>query len=261
MIRAVLAGLVCSCSAGASGRSPTGLASQQHGVRRFLRPGWSFGRFRCPSNSRTVAGTSTWATRSSPDGASEVTDPKNPKYISSSRGPQGTVTSQIRFKQPDADRSQADEAGASGGNTKATETAVLLWDISDPVNRSRSQAGKWSSGTHRNSYRAANTRISANMPGYRGRTLVALTSAIQEPEKEAGRWWMPGQKEGETAPENLPDFTGRPMSARWEDGHHGLRSCDHQSHQRRGASQVNRAAHVTPPFPDVGSIGAHGAAL
>src|SRR5215470_8936284 len=133
----------------------------------------------------------------------DVTDPKNPKYAKFIPGPPGTVTSQITLHDnlmltglgPD------ESAASSGADTKAAETAVLLWDISDPINPR--QISGWKGGprgTHRNSYPGGKyAYLSANMPSYRGRILVILDVSDPSNPKEAGRWWMPGQKEGETA--------------------------------------------------------------
>lgn len=82
---------------------------------------------------------------------------------------------------------------------QSREEGVRIWDISDPVGpRLLSHWRTGSTGTHRNGYpggRYAN--LAANMPGYRGQILVFLDVSDPKNPKEAGRWWMPGQKETE----------------------------------------------------------------
>jgi hypothetical protein len=52
-------------------------------------------------------------------------------------------------------------------------------------------------GTHRNSYPGGKyAYLSAGMPGFKGNILVILDVSDPKSPKEAGRWWMPGQKEG-----------------------------------------------------------------
>jgi hypothetical protein len=53
-------------------------------------------------------------------------------------------------------------------------------------------------GTHRDGYPGGKyVNMSAGMPGYKGQILVFLDISEPNQPKEAGRWWMPGQKEGE----------------------------------------------------------------
>jgi len=193
----------------------------------------------------------------------DVTDPKNPKYVKFIAGPQGTITSQITLHDNLMLTGLGpDEAGASGGNTKAAEAAVLLWDISDPVNPK--QISGWKGGprgTHRNSYPGGKyAYLSANMPGYRGRILVILDVSDPRSPKEAGRWWMPGQKEGETAlgkispgfhgPANIsPD--GKMATMGYAPAIINLDISDVEHPKLIGQLTM------TPPFPDVGAQSEH----
>jgi hypothetical protein len=53
-------------------------------------------------------------------------------------------------------------------------------------------------GTHRDGYPGGKyAYLSAGMPGYKGQILVILDVSDPKNPKEAGRWWLPGQKEGE----------------------------------------------------------------
>ncbi len=76
---------------------------------------------------------------------------------------------------------------------------MLVWDIHDPVNPK--QLSWWktgATGTHRDSYPGGRyVNMSAGMPGYKGQILVFLDISDPSHPKEAGRWWMPGQKDGE----------------------------------------------------------------
>jgi hypothetical protein len=55
-----------------------------------------------------------------------------------------------------------------------------------------------STGVHRIGYPGGKyVNLTAAIPGYLGRILVFLDISDPKNPKEAGRWWMPGQKEGE----------------------------------------------------------------
>jgi len=194
----------------------------------------------------------------------DVTDPKNPKYVKFIPGPRGTITSQITLHDdlmltglgPDEDAAQ------SGASTQAAETAVLLWDISDPSNPKQISGWKGGTrGTHRNSYPGGKyAYLSANMPGYRGRILVILDVSDPKSPKEAGRWWMPGQREGETAvgkvspgfhgPANIsPD--GKMATMGYAPAIINLDISDIAHPKLIGQLTM------TPPFPDVGAQSEH----
>ena len=59
--------------------------------------------------------------------------------------------------------------------------------------------------------------LSAGMPGYKGQILVFLDISDPAHPKEAGRWWMPGQKEGEPP-------SPRRCTASWARVHRGDRA-------------------------------------
>jgi hypothetical protein len=91
-----------------------------------------------------------------------------------------------------------------GDASKPYDEGVLIWDIADPVNpKQLGQYKTGGNGTHRNYYAGGKyMHLAAGMKGYRGNIYVIVD--ISDPAKpiEAGRWWVPGQKEGEsqTAP-------------------------------------------------------------
>src|SRR5262249_50126441 len=64
-------------------------------------------------------------------------------------------------------------------------------------------------GTHRNSYPGGKyAYLSAAAPGFSSNILVILDISDPAQPKEAGRWWMTGQREGETKPEGPEGFHG-----------------------------------------------------
>jgi hypothetical protein len=92
-----------------------------------------------------------------------------------------------------------DRAGYGGDPNKKVNEGVLVWDISNPLGPE--QVAWWktgATGTHRDGYPGGKyAYLSAGMPGYKGQILVILDVSDPAHPKEAGRWWMTGQKEGE----------------------------------------------------------------
>ena len=127
----------------------------------------------------------------------DVTDPKNPRYVRFMPGPAGYVTSQVTLHgnllitDLDFDRDAKD--------APPTTATAILWDISNPENPkevSRFLGGP--RGAHRSSYPGGKyAYLSTTMPGYHGRILVILDVSDPRHPVEAGRWWQPGQKDGE----------------------------------------------------------------
>jgi hypothetical protein len=93
---------------------------------------------------------------------------------------------------------------------KPNDEGVLIWDISDPINpRQLSHWKTGSTGTHRNSYPGGRyAYLSAAAPGYSSNILVTLDISDPAQPKEAGRWWMTGQKDGEANPVGPEGFHG-----------------------------------------------------
>lgn len=127
----------------------------------------------------------------------DVTDPTNPQVVKFIPGPPNGDTGQIDLSGNIMITGLQNRQGYK--SEKPPDEGVIIWDISDPVNPK--QLALWktgATGTHRNGYpggRYAN--LSAGMPGYKGQILVFLDLSDPAHPKEAGRWWMPGQKEGE----------------------------------------------------------------
>ncbi len=129
----------------------------------------------------------------------DVTDPKNPKVVKFIPGPPNTSTGQLDLHDNILVTPLQDRNGYGGDPNKLVNEGVLIWDIQDPVNPK--QLSWWktgATGTHRDSYPGGKyVNMSAGMPGYKGQILVFLDISDPSHPKEAGRWWMPGQKDGE----------------------------------------------------------------
>jgi hypothetical protein len=131
----------------------------------------------------------------------DVTDPTNPKVAKFIPGPDNTFTIQMEFHDNIGVISvQQIIPGWGGDPNKPFEEGALIWDMSDPLNPEVLSHWKTGgNGTHRNGYPGGRyAYLSAGMPGYKGNILVILDVSDPKNPKEAGRWWMPGQKQGET---------------------------------------------------------------
>jgi hypothetical protein len=125
----------------------------------------------------------------------DVTDPKNPKYVRFIPyvGPADIITAQVTLHDnlmlTSLDR-RTDEPGVPD---------VLFWDISDPTNPQR--ISEWTgglSGAHRNSYPGGKyAYLATSYPGFKNRILVIMDVSDPLHPKEVGKWWQPGQKDGE----------------------------------------------------------------
>ena len=128
----------------------------------------------------------------------DVTDPRNPRYVKFMPGPVGFSTAQVTLHGnlliTGVDHLQTNTSGAP------VENAVILWDISDPENPKRLSAWKGGpNGSHRNQYPGGKyAYLATTVPGFTGRILVILDVSDPRHPLEAGRWWQPGQKDGET---------------------------------------------------------------
>ena len=130
----------------------------------------------------------------------DVTDPRDPKFVKFVPGPDNTNTIQMEFHDNLMLTALQKKQTTWGGDpTRPNDEGVLLWDISDPLNWKRlSQWKTGSTGIHRIGYQGGKyASLAANMPGFRGQILVFLDVSDPREPKEAGRWWMHGQKEGE----------------------------------------------------------------
>jgi hypothetical protein len=137
----------------------------------------------------------------------DVTDPKDPTFVKHIPGPSDTWTIQVTSHGNILITALQKAAVGWGLDVnKPNEEGVLIWDISDPVNpRQLSHWRTGSDGTHRNSYPGGRyAYLSASAKGFDGRILVILDVDDPRQPKEAGRWWMSGQKAGEPRPDNAP---------------------------------------------------------
>jgi hypothetical protein len=138
----------------------------------------------------------------------DVTDPANPKVAKFIPGPENTWTIQMDLHDNLMVTSIGSFATSWGHDpNKPSEEGALFWDISNPLapeqyshwktnNTTGASAGN---GTHRNGYPGGKyAYMSAAMAGYKSNILVILDVSDPKNPKEAGRWWMPGQKDGET---------------------------------------------------------------
>ena len=132
----------------------------------------------------------------------DVTDPKSPRFVKFVEMPSNNWTIQLTLHDNILITAMERQALAWGGDpNKPFSEGVILWDISDPENPK--QISQWKTGgtgTHRNSYPGGKYAfMSAGMPGYAGAGNILVILDVSDPKnpKEAGRWWMPGQKDGE----------------------------------------------------------------
>jgi len=141
----------------------------------------------------------------------DVTDPREPKFLKTVPGPGNTWTIQMTLHDNIMITALEKSSLAWGADpNKPNEEGVLIWDISDPVNpRQLSHWKTGATGTHRNSYPGGKyAYLSAAVPGFSSNILVILDISDPAYPKEAGRWWMPGQKAGEAKPEGPEGFHG-----------------------------------------------------
>ncbi|PWU00593.1 MAG: hypothetical protein C5B51_24845 [Terriglobia bacterium] len=141
----------------------------------------------------------------------DVTDAANPKFVKFIPGPENTNTYQVEFHDNLLITAlQKRPANWGGDPNKPNDEGALIWDISDPVNwKLLSHWKTGANGIHRIGYPGgAYFNAAATMPGYRGQILVFVDIRDPRNPKEAGRWWMPGQKEGETPIRNDISFHG-----------------------------------------------------
>ena len=141
----------------------------------------------------------------------DVTNPQVPKVMKFIPGPENTWTDQMEFHDNIMVTALSRKVPLWGGDpNKPNEEGVLIWDISDPLNWK--QLSHWKTGSigvHRAGYPGGKyASLAARMPGYRGQILVFLDISDPANPKEAGRWWMPGQKEGEEPARDNISFHG-----------------------------------------------------
>jgi hypothetical protein len=140
----------------------------------------------------------------------DVTDPANPKVARNWSIGDNSGSAQIDLQ---GNLAVTALAGIPWGwdASKPHQQGVAFWDISDPVNPELLSKWLTPGGTHRNTYLGGKyVYLAAYMPGYKGRILVILDLSDPKHPKEAGRWWMQGQKEGEQTSAPLLDEVAPP---------------------------------------------------
>jgi len=150
----------------------------------------------------------------------DVTDPAQPKLVKFLPGPAGTSSGQVTIhdnllvwgmaKPYTAEQTSGNFAWQrsiepEAPATKTYQEGASLYDISDPINpKFLSQWEGHAAGTHRNGYPGGKYAfMSSTAPGFSGNILIIVDVSDPAHPKEAGRWWYPGQKDGETPPSNL----------------------------------------------------------
>ncbi len=131
----------------------------------------------------------------------DVTDPANPKVVKEIAGPDNTATDQMEIADGKMVTALAKISPGWGGDPNGPfDEGVLIWDLKDPLNPQRlGQYKTGSLGTHRNGYQGGRyMHLSAIVPGYKGNIYVIVDIGDPAHPVEAGRWWVPGQKDGET---------------------------------------------------------------
>jgi len=131
----------------------------------------------------------------------DVTDPANPHVERFVEGPDNTATLQVSLQGETMVTALEKPLPGFGGDDNAPfEEGVLIWDISDPIDPVKlSHWRTGGTGTHRNLYAGGQyAHLAANMAGFKGNIYVILDISDRGKPREAGRWWIPGQKEGET---------------------------------------------------------------
>jgi hypothetical protein len=129
----------------------------------------------------------------------DVTDPADPKLVKFIPGPPESSEAQVDLHGDIMITGLQNRAGYSGDPNKPIHEGIIIWDISDPINPKQLSVWKTgATGTHRNGFPGGRyVNLSAGMPGFKGQILVFLDISDPAHPKEAGRWWWPGQKDGE----------------------------------------------------------------
>ena len=132
----------------------------------------------------------------------DVTNPTKPEVVKFVAGPDNTWTIQMEISGNRMITALEKIAPGWGGDpNRPNDEGVLIWDISDPVDPKKlGQYKTGGTGTHRNFYAGGKyMHLAAGMPGYKDNIYVIVDISDPANPVEAGRWWVPGQKEGEAA--------------------------------------------------------------
>lgn len=148
----------------------------------------------------------------------DVTDPGAPELVRFVAGPENTWALQVQVAEHRMVTSlEPVPDGWGGGGGAEPQEGIVIWDVADPTDPK--QLGHWKTGnrgTHRNFYGGGRyIHAAASMPGFIGRSYVAVDIDDPTSPEIAGRWWLPGQHEagGERfdAADEIRRTTGRPQ--------------------------------------------------
>ena len=138
----------------------------------------------------------------------DITDPRAPrlvKFIPFKTDDKSIITSQVTVH---------DNLMLTSLNSfqpqKNPLPAVLLWDLSNPEDPK--QISSWmggATGAHRNSYPGGlYAFLATSYPGFTDNILVVLAVGDPLHPHDVGKWWQPGQKDGEPKPAGHLGFHG-----------------------------------------------------
>jgi len=127
----------------------------------------------------------------------DVTDPSAPKLVKFIEGPENTWAGQMEVEDGKMMTALQRQPPSWGGDPEQPfEEGFLTWDLSDPVNpRLLSHYHTGGTGSHRLGYFGGRyVHITAALKDYTGDIYEIVD---WEKNTEVGRWWVPGQHEGE----------------------------------------------------------------
>jgi hypothetical protein len=131
----------------------------------------------------------------------DVTDPASPELVDFIPGPSNTWTIQMEVADGKMITALEEQPANWGGDPNAPfDEGVIIWDLTDPIRPERlGQFRTGGAGTHRNFYDGGRyVHLAADMPGFSGNIYVIIDIVDPTHPVEVGRWWVFGQKEGET---------------------------------------------------------------
>jgi hypothetical protein len=131
----------------------------------------------------------------------DVTHPEKPELLNFISGPRNTWTIQMEVADDKMITALEQIAPGWGGDPDGPfDEGVIIWDLMDPIQPQRlGQFHTGGTGTHRNFYDGGRyVHLAAGMPGFSGDIYVIIDIIEPSNPVEVGRWWVFGQKEGET---------------------------------------------------------------
>ena len=130
----------------------------------------------------------------------DVTDPRAPKLLKTIEGPSNTWTLQIDLtdgKLLTPLQPRGESWGGDPDPTKRGEEGFILWDVSDPVNPKQLNRYKTGGTGSHFSFYSGGPYVHITAGGLKGFTGSIYEIVDWKKNVEVGRWWLPGQKEGE----------------------------------------------------------------